>query len=163
MLARLKSIIFPPPNPSAVVVIGSFGVSIKCLHVVPEDGTIECFTTKPAPSSFRLYGATEQSRQQIGTVTVENHLQFMGEIEKRIRELWNKTSCLNLETQQQLDDTAVSKLVQNVLQPAALSAIDAQEGRERSPVATNTHPVYIVFINRARPGKIVPSNLTSFG
>ncbi|KAI1913177.1 hypothetical protein LOZ61_002944 [Ophidiomyces ophidiicola] len=163
MLARLKSVIFPPPNHSAVVVVGTFGDFILGVHVVPEDGTIEIFGTTTTPSPFRHYGAKEQSRQQIATVTVKDRHEFMREIEQRIRGLWNESFCLNPETQQQKDNTGITKLVQNVLQPAAFSAIDAQEGCEGSPDATKcTHPVYIIYINRATPGKIIPSNLTSF-
>ncbi|KAI1959272.1 hypothetical protein LOZ58_004543 [Ophidiomyces ophidiicola] len=162
MLARLKSVIFPPPHPSAVVVVGTFGVFINFLHV-PEDGTIECFSKMPAPSPFRFHGATEQGRQQIGTVTVKDTSLFIHEIEQQIRELWNESFCLNPETKQQKDDIGVTNLVQNVLKPAVLSAIDAQKSCEHLPDSTTTHPVYIVSINRARPGKIAPSKLTSFG
>ncbi|OJJ30560.1 hypothetical protein ASPWEDRAFT_46169 [Aspergillus wentii DTO 134E9] len=56
----------------------------------------------------------------------------------------------------------VTRLVHDVLQPAALDAIHEREGRDRSMNATQTYPVFIVYIKRSRAGGLLTAELTSF-
>jgi hypothetical protein len=58
----------------------------------------------------------------------------------------------------------VTRLVQGILQPAALDAIHEREERRgrRSMIATQTFPVFIVYISRPKPGRILTTEPTSF-
>lgn len=156
MLTRLKVSFTRPASPSALLVIGNFGALIHVLHLLPEDGTtIERFGVK-SPStrtSFRHRGATEQAREQLGTVTFhvgdgEDADSFLDDVETQICRL-------------QTGSVEVSQLVQDILKPAALDAIHEREGRDRYMNATQTYPVFVVYIRRPRAGRIL-TEPTSF-
>lgn len=157
MLARLKNSFTRPASPSALLVIGNFGALIHVLHLLPEDGTtIERFGVK-SPStrtSFRHRGATEQAREQLGTVTLhvgngEDADSFLDDVETQICRLQTGSA------------VEVTQLVQDILNPAALDAIHEREGRDRSMNTTQTYPVFVVYIRRSRAGKIL-TEPTSF-
>ncbi|RDH31967.1 hypothetical protein BDQ94DRAFT_146123 [Aspergillus welwitschiae] len=154
MLARLTNIFTPPTNPSVLLVVGNFGAKIHVLHLLPEDDTIQRFGLTTPSTNFRYRGAREQAREQIGTVTLhvgdgESADSFLDDIETRIRKLRNQTG-----------SGEVTQLVQDVLQPAALDAIQERKDRERSMRATQTYPVYVVYI-RLSAGRSL-TELTSF-
>ncbi|OOQ83196.1 hypothetical protein PEBR_36280 [Penicillium brasilianum] len=143
-----KNIFTASTTPSALLVIGKFGATIHILHLLPEDGTIERFGLTSSTTTFRRGGATEQVREQIGEVTLhigdgETANSFLNDVETRIRSV------------------QVTQLVQDVLQPAALDAIHEREKRDRSMHATQTYPVFVVYITRSRAGRIL-TEPTSF-
>ncbi|KAK2754404.1 hypothetical protein FQN54_007048 [Arachnomyces sp. PD_36] len=161
MLARLKKLFATPSFPSALLAIGNFNTSIQILHIIPEDGTIERFGVSNLASATRIFRpseATEQTREQIGTVTLyvgdgESEFKFLDDIETRTRKLWS--DCLNSSPSlMQTGSADVTQLVQDVLQPAALDAIRAKEGRDRSMNATQTYSVFVLRVNRSKPGRI---------
>lgn len=174
MLSRLINIFTPSTTPSALVVIGNFGATINVLHLVPEDGTFERFGLT-TPSSFTTFcrgGATEQAREQIGAVTLhvgdgEHVNDFLDDVETRIRSKLrtnplSSSSSPAQQLQTDIDSVEVTRLVQDVLRPAALAAIHEREGRGRSMNATQTYPVFVVYIKRSRAGRIISTEPTSF-
>ncbi|KAK2759115.1 hypothetical protein FQN54_003214 [Arachnomyces sp. PD_36] len=117
MLARLKSAIFSPGIPSALLAIGTFGTTVEFLHLIPENGTTERFSLTSSATTFRRYGATEQSRQQIGDITLhEQDLEaldtFVDDVEARARQLW-KGSLKAADVQE--GEMEATRLVQDVL------------------------------------------------
>ncbi|PGH08985.1 hypothetical protein GX51_01042 [Blastomyces parvus] len=95
MLVHLMNMITPSRIPSALLVVGKFGVTIHVLHLLPEDGTIERFslTTPPSITTFHHHGATEIDRKQIGVVTLhvgdgETTTSFLGDVETEACRLW---------------------------------------------------------------------------
>lgn len=170
MLSRLKSVFTRPINPSALLVIGKFGSFIHILHVLPEENNIhERFglATRSSTTAFYHYGATEQTRERIGTVTLhvgdgETADSFLDDVETRVRKLQNDSSSSS-PAQEQMGTTGVIHLVEDVLKPAATDAIHERETRERCMNATQAYPVYILFIKRSRAGKILqePTSLPS--
>jgi hypothetical protein len=167
MLARLINTFTPSTTPSALLVIGKFGATIHVLHLLPENGSIERFslTTPSSTTTFRHGGATEQVREQIGAVTLhvgdgETADSFLDDVETRIRKLRND-SLSSSPAQLQTGSVEVTQLVQDVLQPAALDAIHEREKRDRSMHATQTYPVFVVYIIRSRAGSFL-TEPTSF-
>ncbi|KAJ5847824.1 hypothetical protein N7455_011781 [Penicillium solitum] len=167
MVAHFKSSFTPSTTPSALLIIGKFGATIHVLHLRPENDTIERFslTTPASTTTFRYGGATEQAREQIGAVTLhvgdgETAHSFLDDVETRIRKLRND-SLSSSPTQLQIGSVEVTQLVQDFLQPAALDAIHEREGRARSIHATQTYPVFIVYIMRSR-ARMIPTEPTSF-
>ncbi|PIG89951.1 hypothetical protein AARAC_010230 [Aspergillus arachidicola] len=137
------------------------------LSTAPSNGTIERFnlTTPSSTTTFRHSGAIEQTREEIGAVTLhvgdgETADSFLDDVETRIRKLRND-SLSSSPAQLQIGSAEVSQLVQNVLQPVALDAIHEREERDRSMNATQTYPVFVVYIRRSRVGRIL-TEPTSF-
>ncbi|KAH8425915.1 uncharacterized protein LDX57_003656 [Aspergillus melleus] len=167
MLARLKNIFARSTSPSVLLVIGKFGATIHVLHLLPENGTIERFslTTPSSTNTFRHRGAREQAREQIGTVTLhvgdgETANSFLDDVETRIHKLWND-SLSSSPAQLQTGSVEVTRLVQDVLQPAALDAVHERDERDRSMRATQTYPVFVVYIIRSSAERSL-TELTSF-
>ncbi|KAJ5800487.1 uncharacterized protein N7518_002555 [Penicillium psychrosexuale] len=158
MLARLKNIFTSSTNPSVLLVVGKFGARIHVLHLIPEDGTIErfCLVMPSSFTTFRYRGARELSREQIGTVTLDVgdgviRNTFLDDVKTRIYKLQND-SLSSSPAQLQTGSTEVTQLVQDVLRPVALDAIHEREVRDRSMRATETYPVFIIYITRS-PGR----------
>ncbi|KAJ5135539.1 uncharacterized protein N7515_004817 [Penicillium bovifimosum] len=148
MLAHLSNIFTPSTSPSVLLVIGKFGATIHILHLLPESRTIERFSliTPSSITTFRHHGAREQAREQIGIVTLhvgdgETANSFLDDVET--------------------NPVEVAQLVQDVLQPAALDAIHERVERDRSMRATQTYPVFVVYIIRSSAGTSL-TELTSF-
>jgi hypothetical protein len=173
MFASLINTFTPSTIPSVLLVIGKLGTTefsatIDVLHLLPENGSIERFglTTQSSSTTFRHRGAREQAREQIGTVTLhvgdgETVDRFLDDVETRIHKL-RKGSLSSSSAQLQTGSIEVTQLVDDVLRPAALGAIHEREGRDRSMNATQTYPVFVIYIKRSRAGRIVPAELTSF-
>ena len=165
MFSRLVNAINPPGFPSAVVVVGNAGSFINILHLIPEDGTFERYGTSRT-STKRFYRAKTQACEQIGTVTIhvgdgDRADSFLDDVETRASEL--RDSFLASNSPLRTTDMETTRLVQDILQPAALDAIRKREVRERSMNATKTLAVSIFRIRRPTAGKIVPTDFTSFG
>lgn len=167
MLALLTNIFTRSSSPSVLLVIGKFGAMIHVLHLLPENGTIERFglTAPSSTTTFCHRGAREQAREQIGTVTLhvgdgETADSFLDDVETRIRKLRND-SLSSSPAQLQTGSVEVSKLVQDILRPAALDAIHEREERDRSMRATQTYPIFVVYILRSSARRSL-IELTSF-
>ncbi|RAQ50499.1 hypothetical protein AFGD_003037 [Aspergillus flavus] len=165
MLTYLINKFTPSTTPSALLVIGKCGATIHVFHLLPENGTIERFSLTTPSSTFRRGGAREQAREQIGTVTLhvgdgETANSFLDDVETRIRKLRNDSLSSN-PAQLQIGSAEVTQLVQDVLRPVALDAIHEREERDRSMNATQTYPVFVVYIRRSRAGGIL-TEPTSF-
>jgi hypothetical protein len=159
MFARLMNAIYPPGAPSALVVVGKSDASI--LHLVPEDSSVERFgiTKSSSNTTFRHRGATEQTREQIGTITLhvgdgEGPDEFLDDVETRACTLWNDSRSSST-AQVQGASVETIQLLQEVLEQAALDAILSGEGRDRSMNATQISPVFVLRVVRARPGRII--------
>ncbi|QKX62086.1 uncharacterized protein TRUGW13939_09242 [Talaromyces rugulosus] len=58
--------------PSVLLVIDRFGATIRVLHLLPENSTvIERFSSTSSTITFRYGKVREQTREQIGTVTLD--------------------------------------------------------------------------------------------
>ncbi|GJE92829.1 hypothetical protein PsYK624_089870 [Phanerochaete sordida] len=109
---------------------------------------------------FRRRGAVEQSREQLGEVTIyagdgEGPWGFLDEVEARVRKLSDATSASNVEQGQMGDVEAVQRTT-DIIRHAALDALCDRQGRARSANATQTYPVYVIRIKRSRAGRIMP-------
>ncbi|OSC97757.1 hypothetical protein PYCCODRAFT_1101510 [Trametes coccinea BRFM310] len=156
-LSRLLTAFSPAVYPSAILIVGDPSISTHIFHLLPEDGTVERFSLTTPSSTPRYGGATEQSRKQLGAVKVyvgdgETVAEFLDDVETRARKLWDDDPKSQREPTGTID---VHHLAQKVLEPAALEAIREREGRSASVNATQTYPIFILRINRARPGRIV--------
>lgn len=169
MLSHLMNAFTPSTTPSALLVLGKFGSMIHILHLLPENRINERFsiTTSSSATAFRHSGATEQAREQIGTVTLhvgdgETANSFLDDVEARVRKLRDDASGSS-PAQQQTGAVAVTQLVQDILKPAVMDAIHQRETREGSMNATQAYPVFIVFIKRSRAGTILrePTSVAS--
>lgn len=159
MLSHLKDVFTPATSPSALLVLGQPGSKVHILHLVPENNIYERFSLTTSATTFKQGGAKEQTREQIGTVTLhvgdgETTIKFMDDVEARIRKLRDDFSGSS-PPQQQMGTAGVAQLVQDLLKPAAMDAIRDREVRERSTNATQVYPVYIIYIKRSRGGPIL--------
>lgn len=140
------------------------------LHLLPENGTIERFSFEPSSSTnFRYGGAIEKKRDQIGTVTLpvrdgETARGFLNDVEIRICKLWKDFLSSN-PAHLQAGGAGMSRLVQDVLKPAALGAIHDRERPDHSmnvTQVTQTYPVFGIEIKRSRVGRIETNEPTRF-
>lgn len=160
MLPRLMNAFTSSTIPSALLVLGEFGSTIHILHLLPENSINERFslTTPSSATAFRYNGAAEQTREQIGTVTLhvgdgETANSFLDDVEARIRKLIRKLrGGPHDRGQEQAGTAGVTQLVQDVLKPAAMDAIHDRKTRERSMNATQAYLIFIIFIRRSRVG-----------
>ncbi|WEW56662.1 hypothetical protein PRK78_002110 [Emydomyces testavorans] len=146
MLSSLRNIIFPKSSgkPSAVLAVGHFGGMMRIIHLRPEDGEIERIGGSPFPTTFRYGGAVEQSREELGEVTLyaghddadETVYNFLDDISARMRSQYSSGMTL-------------AQLVQDIFRPVALNAIHKRKGRERLMSPTETFPVYLVYVMRS--------------
>ncbi|KAM3427044.1 hypothetical protein NHJ13734_009148 [Beauveria thailandica] len=118
MLSRLLNAFTPSTIPSALLVLGEFGSTIHVLHLLPESSINERFsiTTSSSATAFHRNGATEQAREQIGTVTLhvgdgETADSFLDDVETRIRELRADSSSLSPAQQQTGTDDRIKLLL----------------------------------------------------
>ena len=159
MLARVIESITPTRYPSAVLLMGTLGSSINVLHLIPEDGTIERYSSSQSSTKFREGGAKEQAREQIGTVTLhiqdgEHILSFVDDVKSQVLKLWNDSPDMR-QSQLQATSRDTIHLVQVILKPAALSAIHEREGRDCCVDTIKTYPVFVIHVLRSRPGGIL--------
>ncbi|KAJ2976190.1 hypothetical protein NQ176_g5094 [Zarea fungicola] len=167
MLSHVMTAFTPSTNSSALLVLGNFGSTIHILHLLPENSINERFslTSSSSATSFHHGGATEQAREQIGTVTLhvgdgETANRFLDDVETRIRKLRGDSSGSS-PMQQQTGTVSVTQLVQDVLKPAAMDSIHERETRQRSMNATQAYPVFIIYIRRSR-ARLILEEPTSF-
>ncbi|KAM3516594.1 hypothetical protein NHJ13051_009763 [Beauveria bassiana] len=99
MLSYLINAFTPSTISSTLLILGEFGSTIHILHLLPENSIIERFslTTSSSATAFNHSGATEQTREQIGTVTLhvgdgETANSFLDDVETRIRKLRENSS-----------------------------------------------------------------------
>ncbi|KAJ3526051.1 hypothetical protein NM688_g8311 [Phlebia brevispora] len=157
MLSRLSDAFYQKGAPSVLLVVGNFGATIHVLHLLLEDGTVERFslTTPSSTTTFRYSGTTEQSREELGSVTLyvgdgETASRFLDDVEAKARELWDTSSM-----SRSAGNVEANQISKDVLVPAALDAIRERVGRAPSMNATQTYPVYVVHIMRSRMGRIL--------
>ena len=173
MLNRIGKAFTRSEYPSAIIVAGTFDSWISILHLIPEDGTTERVEFRPRSPTFRYAGATEYSREQIGTAMLyqengDSTFTFFNDVEARVRKLWDDdtttttTSLVSAETK--VASVETTELVQRFLKPATLGAIHDREGRPRNSSSSNDakpHPVFIIYVKRKKPGQIISDKFTS--
>ncbi|TFY51934.1 hypothetical protein EVJ58_g10297 [Rhodofomes roseus] len=152
-----------PKHPSALLLV-SDGSMTHILHPVPEvPDLIEQWgsscSNRPPDAPFRRNGAREQWREQIGTVTLPVHtsetMDFVADVYDRMRKLRADNEQAQSTDMRGADlDLDVARLVDEVLRPAALGAIRDREGHAGSKEATETYPVYVVYVKRRKPEPI---------
>ena len=139
---------------SAVLAVGTFGDDAHILHVTPETGQMEKYLTH-CPDPMHGHWATELSRELLGSVTVydddENLDDFVEDLKRRIPELLVQSGVM--EAPLRRTSARVSRLVGEVLRPAATAALSEREGRTAHSMSavTSQFSVYILSIKRARP------------
>lgn len=163
MFSRFLNLFSSSVAPSAVLLVRMpDGDMDAILHIVPEDGTIETFSVTgrdSAATTLRCHGAVEQSREEIGTVTLRPDEWALGfldrDVRARAKKILDSSSIFTAAKQEQTSSVSVPQLVEEVLKPAALDAIHALEGRTLPANATDTYHAYIIYVNRSKPGEIV--------
>ncbi|EIW63442.1 uncharacterized protein TRAVEDRAFT_26711 [Trametes versicolor FP-101664 SS1] len=167
MLSQLSNIFSSKGAPSALLVLSIPNVrAVSILHIIPEDGATEQFklSNTYTPSTIRFRGATEQSREEIGTVMLhtgdgESSLAFLESVADRASKITDRAAT-NRSTPEEIGNAEVSRWVDDVLKPAAHDAILAIEGRAPSMNAMQLYHVSVVYIKRSKPGRI--NNLDDF-
>lgn len=166
MLSYISSL-FASTTPSVLLVIGKFGATIHVLHLPPypapdfqQRSTIERFslTMPPSKTTFHFKGATEQAREQIGTVTLhvgdgETPVRFFDDVETRIHK---HSLAIDSAEKTQAGRVEVTRIMQN----AALDAIHEREKRGYSTNATQAYPVFLVYVRLTDGRPLI--ELTSF-
>lgn len=132
--------------PSIVLTIEAFP-EIHALHIIPETCDVELINDAKAPH-FCYGGAKERSREQLGAVVIlrptgDSLRGFLDDISQQVQKH------LGTGKEHHLDD------INQVLRSAALSRIQQSTGQEPDTATTQSYPVFIVHIDRAKSGKIV--------
>lgn len=172
MLNRLRSSVFGSGvgHPSVVCVLGDPSSKGSCVHIVPEDGSIESFGfQRPSADTFRQHGAEEVTRRRLAEWIIykgegESEVEVMEAVGAAAHKVW--------ELQSQRDGTDAQhptvggsrsatttstdsvEACQRVLEVAVRSESARRDGRPSSDQATQTVPVYLVWVVRTRPGRL---------
>lgn len=158
MLSRLTGLLTGPAqnsHPSAVLTLEAFP-EIRALHIVPEDGAEEIITYSKE-RRFSYGGAKERSREQLGSVLLrvsgsEALNEFFKDVSQRV-----KQDLIRREQSTGGDQSAY--VVEQALRSAALSCIHERANPGSGPgstlAAAQLYPIFLVQIDRTKPGKIV--------
>ncbi|KAI0634807.1 hypothetical protein C8Q77DRAFT_655482 [Trametes polyzona] len=174
MLSSLIDIFVSRGFPSAVVLVGApRGSETQCslLHIMPEDGSFErhdiCFTERV----FRN-NASERSREQIGTIAVARlgdragRENFLNDVQARALQRWKQIAVSSPSQHEDAEGKSkasskcgyivdVPQLVDDILRPAAVVAMREWEKLVSRDSTTVREPVYIVYVKRSKPGRII--------
>lgn len=134
------------------------------LHIVPEDSTIKTFSITDSSCSnrttFRQYGAIEQSRKELCTVVLHAlpdkwDLGFLDGVRATVKKIMGSSSIFSAAQKEQAGSVDVALLVEEILKPAALDAIQAMEGRTLpKDAAVEIYHVSIIYVNHKKHGQI---------
>ncbi|KAF3491891.1 uncharacterized protein GIQ15_01408 [Arthroderma uncinatum] len=155
MFARIIKSLTAPRNPSVLLIISKRGDMIHALHLVPETGEIERSSFTDKYPTVQLHGSKETSREPIGTVTLpargfEATSNFLEEVGTRIRKQWKRPLASSPSTVE-----SVAQWAQDVLRPSALEVMHESEGKADATEETETLSVFLVYITRPKPGKVI--------
>lgn len=150
-------------HPSVILVLGGPSTTVYALHIVPEDHVAEQFGYScTGETTIKYKGATEVSRERLGSVLLhvgdgERARDFLEELRAQATKLIKKGETSDIE------EDRVSATAQ-VLRSTALQSLQAREERQPPENAAQQFPVFLVYIDRPRPGKLVTdSDPTSIG
>lgn len=155
MLSRLTNFATgttqPCSHPSTVLTLEAFP-EICALHIVPEDSTAE-FINYTKDRVFGYGGAKERSREQLGFVSLrigsrEALHEFLRDVSQRVKQ----DPSLKEQSSNGEHDAHV---VQQALRSAAVSCAYERGNQESTTAATQSYPIFLVPIDRAKPGKII--------
>lgn len=153
-----------PSYPSAVLLVGDLSRQVDFLHIVPEDGTQERLAFPGSKAiKFSYGGSTERSREQLDPILLhvgdgESKGRFLDDVGRRATELLTKTEKFTLD-----GDGSTAPPVYSTLRSAVVECSEKRKDRPPPQGATQTYPVYIVQIERSRPGKLIKDTaFTSF-
>ncbi|DAA73081.1 hypothetical protein H112_03897 [Trichophyton rubrum D6] len=163
MFARFIDAFTKPRNPSVILAVGEDHGTIDVLHLHPETGDVERFGISSHSPTFRCDGSRETTREQIGTVTLPAGGctvtgSFLEDVTAQIRKRWDNSMVSNPSSVE-----SVAQLVQEVLKPATLEVIRERKEGGVAAKETKTHSVYLIYITRPKPGKVVSLEPTSLG
>ncbi|KAI5366627.1 hypothetical protein Slin15195_G081450 [Septoria linicola] len=151
--------------PSIILVLGSPSRLPRVLHIVPEDQAIECFDfTSPTASRFKYGGAVECRREQIGDVQLyigdgETIDVFLDEVGAKATQLYFKHE----KPEPEEVSVHVVHILEEALRSAYVQSIQDRANRKPSTNARQQYPVFLLWIDRTRPGKLATeADLTSF-
>ncbi|KAG9576809.1 hypothetical protein KCU77_g4879, partial [Aureobasidium melanogenum] len=126
--------------------------STSLLHIVPETGDVE--HVHFSPNAFTYKGTTERSREQIATVPIYSaggcFNEYMQEVATRATKILSGRETLGPEGHDVLS-------IDQALRSAVSASLD---GRMNSPKKPGVHlyPVFLVQIDRPKPGKLWTSS-----
>jgi hypothetical protein len=154
MLSRLTKFLTgatQDSHPSTVLTLEAFP-EVRALHVVPEDGTVELISYSK-DKQFRYGGAKEQSREQLGAVSLQVG---GGETLRTILDnvILRVEKDLSLRDQTSNGGYSVDAVSQ-ALRSAALSVAHERTEQESTATSAQSYPIFLVQIDRAKPGKII--------
>jgi len=127
------------------------------LHIVPETGDVE--RVDYTALAFTYSGTTERSREQIATIPI---YAAKHDINEFLEEISTKATKL-LSGRQILDPEGDSVLhIEQALRSAVSESLASRLGRPPR-AGDRSFPVFLVHIDRSKPGKIsTDDDLTSF-
>lgn len=154
-----------PSYPSAVILVGDLSRRVEFLHIVPEDGTQERLAFPGSNAmKFSYGGSTERSREQLDPILLhvgdgETKGRFLDDVGGRATELLMRKS----EKSTPDGDGGTVPTVDYILRSAVVDCSEKRKDRPPPQGATQTYPIYIVHIERSRPGKLInDAEFTSF-
>lgn len=141
-------------NPSVVLVLQRPS-STSLLHIVPETGDVE--HVEFAPPAFTYRGILERSREQIATISIyaaaDDIDEFLVEVGTQATKIPSERGVPDLE------GNGVSSIEQALR--TAVSASLERRLNNSPKVGDQPFPVFLVHIDRPKPGKILSNEFTS--
>ncbi|KAH9899425.1 hypothetical protein C8Q73DRAFT_679827 [Cubamyces lactineus] len=147
-----------PKYPSAIILIGHSRF-FAFVYIIPETGDLEALSRRcnnPRDDQFRVSHTEEVSREQLGTVTLPEDernaiITLYYEVLAKATELSRETGVRSSGADRRPQDVAL--LVEQILKPAALSAMKALDSEVQSHDTAEkaTVPIYIVQVERSKP------------
>lgn len=156
MLSRLTNLLTGATqnsHPSTVLTLEAFP-EVFALHIVPEDGAVELVSSSYSKKKqFGYGGVKEQSREQLGAVTLQVS---GGETPDTILD----NVVLRVEKDLSLRDQASDRehsahAVSQALRSAALSVIHERTEQEATATSAQSYSIFLIQIDRPKPGKII--------
>ena len=132
------------------------------MHLTPEDSSVELWSVFPQPTNLRFNGATEVSRELLGTATFreeEGPLEVIDDLGERARSKQllsiSNTSAEHLQGAE--TPLSLDCLVEEVLRPVGLDFLDDRKGEipAQNVNVPPTFSVFIIHVSRSRPGRII--------
>lgn len=162
MLTSIANVIsgtFDTSHRSVVLTLEAFP-EISALHIVPEDGLVE-FIDYLKSSQFNYSGTKERSREQLGSLSLrvrdgETPHGFLEEVSQRVKQDLDMRGRLH-EGKYDLNN------ISQVLRSAIPTCIYRNTEQESTLAAAQSYPLFLVQIDRAKPGRIVgePKSIAS--
>lgn len=152
-----------PRYPSAILALEG-PQYMNVLHIIPETRETEKFgMSHPSRSTFYCDGTKEVHREYLGSVVLyigdgEDQTTLLDEISRRAIAYLNKHS----EFASGKDANRTVQLIELAFRNVVCELLEQKKGRSPPRNAAQEYPIFIIQVDRPKPGSIMSLNLTSF-